>query len=240
MRIKVRLLGHLKELTKGGELEIEASSWREALRLLRDSNPAFATIITREGEPAPGYMVFVDGTDYRIAEGEGAEEIVVLPIVHGGGSGGPRELSWEDISRSSAKVAESVERSSYKVDVVIGILRGGAVPAILVADLLDVSDVGMIEIKLYKGRKRGERAILRQPLTIGVAGKSVLIVDDVSDSGMTLQMAIDYVRHHAPKEIRTATLYVKPWTALYPDYYAESTEDWLVFPWEKSQYKRGS
>lgn len=235
MKIRVRLLGHLKELVNK-EIDIEASSWREALISLRALHPSLSQIISERGDPAPGYMVFLDGVDHRIVTSEVAEEIVILPVAHGGAM---REISWEEVVKNSTKIARDIEESSYRAEVVIGILRGGAVPAVLIADALGVSDVGMIEIKLYKGMKRGDRAVLRQPLTLPIADRSVLIVDDVSDSGVTLQLAIDYIRHHAPKEIRTAALYVKPWTSLYPDYYGESTEDWLIFPWERFQHDRG-
>ncbi|MCX8195470.1 MAG: phosphoribosyltransferase family protein [Acidilobaceae archaeon] len=235
MLIRVRLLGQLTQLVGREVIEVEADSWREALKKLRD-NSALSQAIEPNGDPAPAYMVFVDGVDYRLAEDGPAREVILLPIVHGGSV---RFLSWEEVVRASSVVAERVRESRYVPEVIVGILRGGAVPAIVIADMLGVEDVGVIEVKLYTApNARRERPFLRQPLLLDVKDKNVLIVDDVSDTGLTLQLALDYIEHHLPAGVKTATLYVKPWTRLVPDYYAESTDSWLVFPWGVNEYER--
>ena len=63
-----------------------------------------------------------------------------------------------------------------------------------------------------------------------VAGKSVLLIDDVSDSGRTLAKVVDLLVE-AGAEVRSATLYVKPRTVLVPDFSYRETDDWIVFPW---------
>lgn len=236
--VKVRFMGALKEITGRDYIEIEANDWVEALRKIRDLNPRLSNVIGDDGEPKPGYMVFVDGVDYRIAGRGAAREVVVLPVVHGG-SLEARILSWDDITSAVSKVTESIRGSNYKVDVIIGILRGGIIPAMLIADMLDVEDVGVVDIKYYLAPGvRRERPYLKQPLTLPVRNLNVLVVDDVSDTGLTLQLALDLVRHYSPREVRTATLYIKPWTRLIPDYYAELTDKWLVFPWGIWEYRR--
>jgi hypothetical protein len=63
-----------------------------------------------------------------------------------------------------------------------------------------------------------------------LAGLSVLLVDDVSDSGRTLALVLAMLRESAA-EVRCATLYTKPRTVLIPDYTWRETDDWIVFPW---------
>lgn len=237
--VRVKLLGSLRELA-GGEVEVEASSWREALLKLREEHEGLARVIDERGDPRPGYMVFVDGVDYRLLDpGERAEEVILLPIAHGGSRA--LFVTWEDVHRASMRVAESIESSGSEVEVIVGVLRGGVIPARLIADRLGVEDLGVLEVKFYTGpSERIERPYLRQPLTLDVKGRRVLVVDDVSDTGLTLQVALESVRLYQPEKVLTAALYVKPWTRLVPDFYSERTDKWIVFPWEEWEYRRKS
>jgi hypoxanthine phosphoribosyltransferase len=151
----------------------------------------------------------------------------------------PKVLTWDDITSAVSRVVEAITGSGYEVEVVVGILRGGVVPAVLIADRLGVKDIGTMDIKFYEAPGvTGKEPYLRQPLTLTIRGRSVLVVDDISDTGLTLQAVLDIVRHYAPRSVRTATLYVKPWTKLVPDYYAVVTEDWIVFPWDFWEHRR--
>ncbi len=151
----------------------------------------------------------------------------------------PKVLTWDDIASAVSHVTDAITGSGYEVEVVVGILRGGVIPAVLVADRLGVRDIGVMDIKFYQAPGVTDKEpVLRQPLTLPIHGRSVLVVDDISDTGLTLKVALDVVRHYAPRSVRTATLYVKPWTKLVPDYYAVVTEDWIVFPWDFWEHRR--
>ena len=62
--------------------------------------------------------------------------------------------------------------------------------------------------------------------------RRVLLVDDVSDTGDSLMLAKEHVLAGSPGELKVATLHIKPWTSLRPDYHASETEAWIVYPWE--------
>lgn len=142
-------------------------------------------------------------------------------------------LTWDEVMDLSIRVAELVAKDGYRPDVVIGIARGGIVVAKIIEDILGVGNMSSIEIKLYEGiGRKGENARIVQPLTINIEGMRVLLVDDVSDTGTTLEIAYNYLRGFRPSEIRTATLMVKPWTRFKPNYYAGETSAWIIFPWE--------
>ena len=49
---------------------------------------------------------------------------------------------------------------------------------------------------------------------------------------------MEMTRLYGPRNIYTATLYVKPTTILTPDFYAEITDAWIIFPWEKAELAR--
>ncbi len=142
-------------------------------------------------------------------------------------------LGWNDIVQLCLELSRRIRGSGFHPDVVVAILRGGYVVAKIVSDLLNVDSLATLEIKFYRGiGEKAERPIVVQPLTRDVKDRKVLIVDDVADSGRTLQVAIDLVRLHGAKDVRTATLFYKPWSIVMPDYFVEQTRKWIVFPWE--------
>jgi hypoxanthine phosphoribosyltransferase/molybdopterin converting factor small subunit len=241
-KVRIRLLASLKELADGKKIvEIEAEDWRDALIKLREKYPGFSNVIDEKGVPKPGYIVFIDGIDYRIYKNIKSDskpkEIVLLPVNHGGIE--LEYVSWDDIEEMVREISDLIVKSGYKVDVIVGILRGGIIPAKLIADELGVDDLGAMEIKLYKRvGERAQKPYIRQPLTLSIKERNVLIVDDVSDTGLTLSTAINALELYSPKKIRTATLYIKPWTKLIPDYYSRISSRWIVFPWERKEVER--
>ncbi len=238
-QVRVRLLGALKERTGGRqELYVEAGGWAEALREVLRLYPQMSVALDESGRPRPGFLVFVDGVDSRLLpEGQAANAIDVLPVNHGGVEF--EMITWEKIEDAVRKIADKVRGSSFRPDVIVSVMRGGVIPGRLLADNLGVEDIGVIEVKLYiSAGQRGERPYLRQPLTLSIKDKSVLLVDDVSDSGLTLQFSVQALSLYMPSEIRTATLYIKPWTKYVPDYYAEQVNRWVIFPWEISEFER--
>ena len=141
--------------------------------------------------------------------------------------------TWERIHMESLQLSSKILQSGYYPDVVIGVLRGGYIIARLVTDVIQVEDLGVVEVKFYKGiGERAERPIITQPLTTDVRGKKVLIIDDVVDSGRTLQVVSEQVRLRGAKDVKSAALYYKPKSIIKPDYFIVETEAWVFFPWE--------
>ncbi len=133
-------------------------------------------------------------------------------------------------------VAQKIADDGYKPEVVVGILRGGIVPARILLDLLQTPEFATIQIEYYAGiNQRMQDPILKQCLQTEVKGKKVLLADDVSDSGKSLQFATSNVEKMGAKEIKTATLYSKPETITTPNYYEKQTSHWIVFPWDAKE-----
>ena len=148
-------------------------------------------------------------------------------------------VSWDDIQRMSEKLAEMVARSGFKPDVVVAVSRGGFAPARIVCDFLDVKNLASVKIDYYTSvGVRGKEPVIVYPLNADVRGLRVLIVDDVADSGHSLQKAKAHVEELGASEVRTATLHYKPWSVIRPDYYVDETEDWIVYPWEVAETVR--
>jgi hypoxanthine phosphoribosyltransferase len=141
-------------------------------------------------------------------------------------------VSWKKIHLALIELAHRIT-GEYKPDIIYAVLKGGLIPARILADLLSIEEIGFIGVKMYRGVGiRGAGPELTLPPTINVKDKTVLVVDDVVDTGLTLQLVVDELRRYGAREVKTLALYVKPWSIVYPDYYFEETNKWVVFPWE--------
>ena len=148
-------------------------------------------------------------------------------------------VTWDEVHKLSLMLASKVISSGFSPDVMVGVLRGGFIVARIVADIIPIEDLGVVEVKFYRGiEERAKRPIITQPLTLDVRGKEVLIVDDVVDSGRTLQIVTEQVRLRGAKEVRSAALFTKPKSIIHPDYYIVKTSKWIVFPWELGELAR--
>lgn len=142
-------------------------------------------------------------------------------------------LTWEDVQRLSERLAEKVRGSGFRPEVVVAIGRGGFVPARILCDLLEVKELASMEVEYYRDiEERGEEPRVLHPLNADVENRSVLLVDDVSDSGRSLQLAVNQILGRGTKVLRVATLHSKPWSTFQPDFFAEETASWVIYPWE--------
>lgn len=140
-------------------------------------------------------------------------------------------LGWDDIVKLCEGLAAKLE--GYFPDVLIGLSRGGLVPVRLLSDILGNPAVAVIKTEFYNGiGKTKGRPRITQGLNYNVRGRRVLIVDDVSDSGLSLVAARRHVLGKGAREVRIATLHYKPHSRLKPDYFMAETSEWIVYPWE--------
>jgi len=106
------------------------------------------------------------------------------------GRGPPCELvSWERFYRLAQQLARIIHTAWFRPDIIVAIGRGGYMPARILSDCLGVFDLTDIKIEHYRGARRQRAARVRYPLSTGISGRHVLLVDDVSDSGDTFERA---------------------------------------------------
>lgn len=150
-------------------------------------------------------------------------------------------ISQATVYTLSRELAHKIQDSDFKPEVIVCIARGGYVPARLLCDFLDIYDLSSIRIKHYTGSDKAEQAVLMDPLTMDVRGKQVLLVDDIDDTGETLQVALDYLKELYPAMVKVAVLHHKMISSLKPDYYAKKIVQWrwLIYPWAVVEDIRG-
>ena len=142
-------------------------------------------------------------------------------------------ISWDDIYNLTLRLSEMIVESGFTPEVIIGIARGGWIPARILSDVLYTSQMMNVRIEYYTdvGIHNDEPRIV-QPVTGSIESKSVLIVDEVVDSGESLHHAIQHVKALGVTEVRSAVLHLKPSSRITPDYYMVKTKKWTVYPWE--------
>ena len=143
--------------------------------------------------------------------------------------------NWEYIYGLCRDVADDVRAADYEPEVVVALARGGWFAGRCLCDFLGLDDLASLKIEHYVGtaEKTGE-PVVRYPMPEGsVAGKDVLIVDDIADTGGSIRRAEEYVRERDPGEVRTATLQLLGTSSFEPDYVGERLEEWawIVYPW---------
>ena len=155
-------------------------------------------------------------------------------------------IGAQQLLDDSFHLALKIYESGYKPDYIVGVWRGGAPVGIAVQELLDVmgveSDHIAIRTSSYTGIGERARHVTVHGLNYIIrriqSEDSMLIVDDVHDTGLSIQQIITDIEAACKKntpDIKVATPYYKPGhnkTGRTPDFYVHETESWLVFPHE--------
>ena len=137
------------------------------------------------------------------------------------------------------QLATRIKNSEFKPEVIVGVSRGGWPPARVMSDLLENSNIANMKVEFYKGiGVRSKRPRITQPVTSPVVGRRVLVVDDVADTGRSLNVVAKHIRRKGAKEMKVCTIYMKPQSIFLPDYYAKTTSKWIIFPWERLEAVR--
>jgi hypoxanthine phosphoribosyltransferase len=145
-------------------------------------------------------------------------------------------LTWNRTYNVLLSLARKIIRSGFVPDVIVGVSRGGWIPARILCDLLSVPVLANIGVEFYTGiGETKRRPKLTQPLSTDVSGKKVLLVDEVAETGQSLKLAKEQIVKEGAKEVKTATMYTKPRSAIEPDYHEKKTSSWIVFPWETKE-----
>lgn len=142
-------------------------------------------------------------------------------------------ISWDQIHRDSRALAwrldgQGPDDGAWRA--LVAITRGGMAPAMIVARELDIRTVDTISVKSYDHQNQSEARVLKAPdAALMGDGTGILIVDDLVDSGKTLEL----VRALFPKA-HFATVYAKPkGRPQVQTFITEVSQDtWIFFPWD--------
>lgn len=147
-------------------------------------------------------------------------------------------VTWGKAVQLCYRLAKKIADSGYRPDVVISVMRGGVVPALVISDILNVDSFYAIRVKHWGIAEEVYPTPVVEQLPQGrVEERKVLVVDEVADTGKTLEVATREILKLHPKEIKSAVLHLKPTSVVVPDYYAEKLGKWvwIFYPWSLAE-----
>ena len=152
-------------------------------------------------------------------------------------------IDWEEYNLIVEKLAIQIYKSGFKPNLLIGIMRGGA-PIIDVLSRVFKLKCAYLAVESYSGEgtedQQGDLVFSREmSSTVQDMKGNILLCDDLSDTGITLNKSIFWLKKYPPlrdniKEIKTAVLLKKKDSTFEPDFCAEKLENnpWIVQPFE--------
>lgn len=155
-------------------------------------------------------------------------------------------LTWDGFGEGMRTLAQMVVDSGWVPDLVVAVARGGLLPAGALSYALGTKSIGTLNVEFYTDvAETLPEPVILPPLmdTTALAGKKVLVVDDVADSGKTLKLVMDLIREKglpakdAPggivpvSEARSCVIFEKSRSIIKPEYVLKRTDKWINFPW---------
>ena len=153
-------------------------------------------------------------------------------------------IDWKKYNLIVEKLAIQIYQSGFKPDILIGIMRGGA-PIIDVLSRIFKLKCAYLAVESYSGigieDQQGELVFSREmSSTVQDMKGNILLCDDLSDTGVTLNKSISWLKNYGPlkgkiKEIRTAVLWKKKDSTFEPNFCAQklNSNPWIVQPFER-------
>jgi uncharacterized protein len=142
-------------------------------------------------------------------------------------------MSWAQLGEAARDLARAVHADGYAPDMILGVARGGLLPAASLGYALGVKNTCAMSVEFYTGvdqRLDVPMVLPPVPQLVDVAHWRLLIVDDVADTGATLEVVERFCAGKVA-ETRTAVLYEKPASIVKCDYVWRRTDRWVIFPW---------
>ncbi|MGZ5818061.1 MAG: phosphoribosyltransferase [Burkholderiaceae bacterium] len=149
-------------------------------------------------------------------------------------------ITWDEYHLAIEKLILLVHESGWKFDQVLCLARGGLRPGDIFSRVFDVP-LAILSTSSYRedaGTVRGSLNVAKSiTMSSGTLSGKVLLVDDLVDSGVTLERVQTHLRHDFPAvtEVKSAVIWCKACSSIRPDYYQEYLENnpWIHQPFEE-------
>ena len=138
------------------------------------------------------------------------------------------KIAWSKYNKAIDKIADHFKDDKF--DVIVGLTRGGLIPAVRLSHILDTP---MLSFNPHLLHSNGdERDKIKLPISPAVV-RRVLIVDDISDSGKTFNKCVRFFEKRG-FTVSTAAVYINKKTTIFTPTYVvyDSQKRWVIFPWE--------
>lgn len=150
-----------------------------------------------------------------------------------------RYVDWTEIRDLSKNILNYIQSNGIKIDTLVPIFRGGSILSLILSSNLENVDTACLHIKRSLSNEANSEfgnSILKGFTNIdAIKGKNVLITEDIIDSGLTIDKAVDIIKEYNPKNIYIATIYNFNKNKYKDVISGEVMKEvcWVVFPWEE-------
>jgi len=142
-------------------------------------------------------------------------------------------MTWDMLGEATRSLSQMVADDGYEPDMILGIARGGLLPAGAIGYALSIKNVYTMNVEFYTGvdeRLDVPRILPPAPDFVDLSNGKILVVDDVADTGHTLKSVEEFCEGKVG-EVRTACIYEKSHSVVKCDYVWKRTDEWINFPW---------
>lgn len=121
-------------------------------------------------------------------------------------------INESNLDKRIEELAKEIMRDYKDEDLVfVGVLKGAAVFMIELAKKIKNSvEFEFIQVESYQGTESTEKIKLKQDLIDKIEGRNIIIIEDIVDTGRTLEYLREYIKKHNPKSVKVCTLLSKP------------------------------
>ena len=142
-------------------------------------------------------------------------------------------MSWESFQNLAEETVRKIVESGYRPDFMVGLARGGWVLSRVLCDYLGVKDLVSLKVEHWGVTATPDgKARIKYPFDVDLTGRRVIVVDDITDTGQSMDVAVDYVKSLNPLEVKTAALQHITGSQFTPDFYGDEISwRWVIFPW---------
>ncbi|HUV03320.1 MAG TPA: phosphoribosyltransferase [Desulfobacteria bacterium] len=147
-------------------------------------------------------------------------------------------VDWNYAYDLCKDVGEEIKAVGFKPEIVVGVARGGWYLARMLCDFFMLKDLLSLKMEHWgiTATITGDAMLkygLDEKAREMLSGKRVLIADDVTDTGDSLKLVVEYVKSLGAREVKTVTMHHKTSSSYVPDFYGELMSDWtwIVYPW---------
>jgi hypoxanthine phosphoribosyltransferase len=142
-------------------------------------------------------------------------------------------LTWTGYGIAVRDLARQIADDGFSPDVILGIARGGLIPTGSLGYALSIKNCYLMNVEYYTDvDERLDVPVILPPYLefVDLENSNILVVDDVADTGHTLQKVYEFVADNV-KSTRAAVLYEKPRSVIKCEYVWKRTDRWINFPW---------
>ena len=147
---------------------------------------------------------------------------------------GVLQISWADFGQLAMKLVELA--APTRPEIVLGIARAGLFPATALACMLGCELFPVRITRRLNDQVVYPKPVWKTPVPADVAGKTVLVVDEIADSGETLALVSQAALDLGAAQVSTACLTSHTWAKPMPQVVALLSDAFIIFPWDEQRY----